>query len=68
MALTITWLLRPSPWRFAAWLWPAAMLIVVMATANHYWLDAAGGAAAVLIGLALATLVPRSKRRPWQAG
>jgi hypothetical protein len=67
-ALAITWLARPSPWRFASWLWPAGMLVVVMATANHYWLDAAGGAAAVLIGLAFATLVLRSQRKPWQAG
>ena len=27
-----------------AFLWPAAMLYVVMATANHWWLDAVGGA------------------------
>jgi PAP2 superfamily protein len=66
-ALAICWLARPSPWRFAAWAWPAVMLIVVMATANHYWLDAVGGAAAVLLGLGLATLFLRSQRKPWQA-
>jgi hypothetical protein len=66
-AIAICWLARPSPWRFAAWLWPAGMLIVVMATANHYWLDAVGGAAAVLLGLGLATLVLRNQRKPWEA-
>ena len=66
-AISLTLLLRPSPWRFAAWLWPTGMLVVVMATANHYWMDAAGGAAAVLIGLGIATLVMRAQRRPWQA-
>jgi PAP2 superfamily len=67
-ALTITWLARPSPWRFAAWLWPAGMLVVVMATANHYWLDAVGGATAVLVGLGITTLVLRRRRPPWRAG
>jgi hypothetical protein len=65
-AVALTLLLRPSPWRFAAWLWPAVMLVVVMATANHYWMDAAGGATAVLLGLGITTLVVRSQRRPWE--
>ena len=35
-ALTLVWLLRPSPWRWLALLWPATMLFVVVSTANHW--------------------------------
>ncbi|WP_407647152.1 phosphatase PAP2 family protein [Actinacidiphila soli] len=48
-------------WR---WLWlihPALTLLVVVATANHYWLD--GIAAAVLLAVAL-LLIPRPSGRP----
>ncbi|GGZ63170.1 phosphatase PAP2 family protein [Streptomyces bluensis] len=43
-----------SPWR---WLWllhPLVTLLVIVGTANHYWLDAVGAAA--LLGLALAAI------------
>ena len=56
-ALTLVWMHRGSRWRWVAFLWPAAMLYVVMATANHWWLDAVGGAACVL----------RARRRPADA-
>jgi hypothetical protein len=65
-ALTLFWLLRPSPWRWLAWLWPAVMLYVVMATANHWWLDGVGGAACVLIALALVAPLLGSQPRPWE--
>ena len=65
-ALTLFWLLRPSPWRWLAFLWPAAMLFVVTATANHWWLDAAGGAACVLLALAIAAPLARSLPKPWE--
>ena len=42
-ALTLVWLLRPSPWRWLALLWPATMLFVVVSTANHWILDGLGG-------------------------
>jgi hypothetical protein len=66
-ALAITWL-HTSPWRWLAWLWPAAMLTVVMATANHWWLDGVGGAVAVGIALAITLLVLPRARRPWEPG
>jgi hypothetical protein len=47
-----------SRWR---WLWPAhpmLTLLVIVGTANHYWLDAM--AAAALLGLALAVTLPRN--------
>jgi hypothetical protein len=63
-ALAITWLVR-SRWRWAVWLWPAMMLLTVMATANHYWLDGLGGA--VCVGLALVITTHTVRRpAPWQ--
>jgi hypothetical protein len=34
--------------------WPAWVWFTVMATANHWWLDVAGGILVALVGLALA--------------
>ena len=64
-ALAITWLVR-SRWRWLVWLWPAMMLVTVMATANHYWLDGVGGTACVAVALAVTTLLVRDGR-PWVA-
>lgn len=65
-ALALFWLLRPSRARALIWLWPAAMLVVVMATANHYWLDGVGGALAVLVALVIVDrLSPARVPRPW---
>ncbi|MFF8933666.1 phosphatase PAP2 family protein [Streptomyces paradoxus] len=47
-----------SRWR---WLWsahPVVTLLVIVGTANHYWLDAI--AATALLGLALAVILPRT--------
>ncbi len=57
-AVAFMFLVR-SRWRFLWWLWPAAMLVTVMATANHYWLDGVGGAVCVLTALGLTALVYR---------
>lgn len=58
--------------RHLAWVWPAAMLVVVMATANHYWLDAAGGGAVMAVAFALTFAVNRAAdlrlRLPWERG
>jgi hypothetical protein len=65
-ALTLVMMLD-SPWRWLALLWPATMLYVVMATANHWWLDGVGGACAVLIALAIVSRISGSwMLRPWQ--
>ena len=61
-ALAVTWLLR-SPWRLLVWLWPAAMLTTVMATANHYWLDGLGGTVCVAVALGVTAMLVRD--RPW---
>ncbi len=64
-ALTVMWILR-SGRRWLVWLLPAMMLITVVATANHYWLDAVGGAVVVLVALAITTLAMR-RPAPWKA-
>ncbi len=65
-ALTIFWLNRGSPWRWLAFAWPAVMIFVVMATANHWWLDAAGGLGAVLLALLIADRLAGDLPRPWR--
>lgn len=64
--LTLFWLLRPSPWRWLAFLWPIGMLFTVMATSNHWWLDGVGGATAVLLGLAIVSRLAGPYPRPWE--
>ncbi|WP_079104781.1 phosphatase PAP2 family protein [Streptomyces prasinopilosus] len=52
-----------SRWRSLWLLHPLLTLLVIVGTANHFWLDAI--VAAALLGTALATLrLPRSARRP----
>ncbi|MEU5087838.1 phosphatase PAP2 family protein [Streptomyces sp. NPDC021356] len=47
--------LTALPWaRVLAALYPAATLVVIIATANHFWLDAVGGAACLAFGFAVA--------------
>ena len=36
-----------------------ATLFAIVVTANHFWLDAVGGAAVLAVGYSLATLVTR---------
>lgn len=64
--LALFWLLRPSPWRWLAFAWPAFMLFTVMATANHWWLDGVGGVVTVLLGLAIAAALAGGMPLPWQ--
>ena len=46
-------------------LYPVATLFAVVVTANHYWLDAAGGAVCLGAGYALGGLVTRRwEKRP----
>jgi len=55
-----------SRWRWLALAYPAATLLAVVVTANHFWLD--GIAAAALLAIAL--LVQRAGRaaRRWLRG
>ncbi|MEU1126402.1 phosphatase PAP2 family protein [Streptomyces sp. NPDC005899] len=51
--LTI-WALAAAPWaRILGLLYPCATLVVIVSTANHFWLDAVGGMACLAFGYAL---------------
>jgi len=63
-----------SRWRHLAWAYPAATTLVVLASANHFLLDAAGGLAVTALGM-LAAGPParpaagrRAPRQPPDAG
>ena len=47
------------PARHLAWLYPVTTTLVVVVTANHYWLDAAGGVLVVSLALYLCGLRAR---------
>jgi hypothetical protein len=49
-----------SRWRHLAWLYPAATIFVVLASANHFLLDAAAGLAITILGM----LATRTATRP----
>lgn len=49
------WRISVSPWRWIGGAHAAVTILVVSATANHYWLD--GGVAVALMGVALAIQV-----------
>lgn len=46
--------LASAPWaRILGLLYPTATLVVIVATANHFWLDAVGGMACLMFGYAV---------------
>ena len=51
-----------SRWRHLAWLYPAATTLVVLASANHFLLDAAAGLAVTALGMLATTGPPRPSR------
>src|SRR4051794_29621003 len=59
VAISVVFLARRTWVRLLAAAYPFATLFVIIGTGNHYWLDAVGGAAACLLGLALARLITR---------
>ena len=49
--------LASAPWaRILGLLYPTATLVVIVATANHFWLDAVGGMICLAFGFAVARL------------
>jgi membrane-associated phospholipid phosphatase len=59
-----------SRWRWAALLHPALTVIVVVGTANHYWLDVLAAGALVALALRVHGLAPRDRalrKRPVRA-
>ncbi|MFD9305729.1 phosphatase PAP2 family protein [Streptomyces sp. NPDC060048] len=63
-----------APWaRILGLLYPTATLIVIVATANHFWLDAVGGMLCLAFGFAVSrswygSLPHRLPRRPEETG
>lgn len=55
-----------SRWRWAAWSIPLVTALDVIATANHYVLDVASGAALTVLAVALVALLERT--RLWRFG
>jgi hypothetical protein len=49
--------------RAVGWSYPAVMLLVIVATGNHFFFDAAGGALAIGIGYLAASWVDSPARR-----
>ncbi|MFZ3469861.1 MULTISPECIES: phosphatase PAP2 family protein [unclassified Streptomyces] len=63
-----------APWaRILGLLYPAATLVVIVSTANHFWLDAVGGMLCLAFGFAVSrawygSLPHRLPRRPEETG
>jgi PAP2 superfamily protein len=69
VGVTIARLAKGRVARAIGWSYPAVMLLVIVATGNHFFFDAAGGALAIGIGYVAATWVdsPARRARRWQA-
>jgi hypothetical protein len=50
-------------WRVAAVTYPALQVVVVLATANHFFLDVLGGATCIVAGYAIVTVIGRVLRK-----
>lgn len=65
---SVLWCVLPAQRvRWVVWVWPATMLFVVIATANHFWLDGVGGAVAVGVALWLTLRIYPRCPRPWDS-
>lgn len=53
----------PSPWRWLAWLHPTITTIVVVITANHYWLDGLVALALLLLSIGTVQISGRLRKR-----
>ena len=55
--------------RLIGWIYPAVMLIVIVATGNHFFFDAAAGGIAIAAGFAVASWIgsPTTRGRRWQS-
>jgi hypothetical protein len=69
VGVTVGRLAKSPVVRAIGWSYPAVMLLIIVATGNHFFFDAAGGALAIGIGYVAATRVDSRARRArrWQA-
>jgi hypothetical protein len=69
VGVTVAALAKGPVARAIGWSYPAVMLLVIVATGNHFFFDAAGGALAIGLGYVAASWVGSpAKRAPrWQA-
>lgn len=63
-AATVAVLVRSRRVRVAAALYPAAVLVEIIVTGNHLWLDAVAGAAVAALGASIAWLIRSPKGSP----
>jgi hypothetical protein len=68
VGVTVALLAKGRVARVVGWSYPAVMLLVIVATGNHFFFDAAGGALAIGIGYAAASWIdsPAKPARRWQ--
>jgi len=66
--VTVWSLTRHRGARTAAAIYPVLTALVVLGTANHYLLDVAGGAAALVFALAATAALPSGFRRDGKSG
>ena len=57
-----------SRWRHLAWLYPTATVLVVLASANHFLLDTAGGLAVAGLGVLAASRITQLLARRLACG
>jgi PAP2 superfamily len=70
VGLSVGMLAKTRLVRALGWSYPVVMLLVIVATGNHFFFDAAGGALAIGVGFLFASWVgePDKRVRRWQAG
>ena len=68
VGVTVALLAKGRVARVIGWSYPAVMLLVIVATGNHFFFDAAGGALAIGIGYVAASWVesPAKHARRWR--
>jgi len=68
VGVTVALLAKGRVARAIGWSYPAVMLLVIVATGNHFFFDAAGGALAIGFGYVAASWVdsPAKRAKRWQ--